>query len=69
MHAARADELEGIDIKEKMLLKMVFEEKAEYFAKRMQGCKLAKLRVSLKDLQTVLWQIPHSTRMNTSSGR
>lgn len=69
MHAVRAEELEGISNKEKMLLKTTFEEKAEYFAKRMKGFELAKLKVTLKDVQTIPWQIPQRTRTNTPSGR
>ena len=69
MHAARAEEVDGISKLEKTLLAMTHDEREKYFTAKMGGFKLAKLKVTLKDDQTVPWQVPQSTRMNTPSGK
>ena len=69
MHAVRAEEIEGISKSERKLLAMTHGEREEYFAERMKGFELAKLKVTLKEEQTVPWQVPQSTRMNTPSGK
>ena len=69
MHAVRAEEIEGISSAEKRLLAMSHDERAKYFEERMEGYELAKLKVTLKEEQTVPWQVPQSTRMNTPSGK
>ena len=69
MHAVRAEEIEGISSAEKRLLAMSHDERAKYFEEKMEGYELAKLKVTLKEEQTVPWQVPQSTRMNTPSGK
>ena len=69
MHAVRAEEIDGISSAEKRLLSMSHEERAKHFEDKMEGYELAKLKVTLKDEQTVPWQVPQSTRMNTPSGK
>ena len=71
MHVVRAEEIEGISKSERKLLAMTHGEREEYFAERMKGFELAELKVTLKEEQTVPWQVPQSTRqatrMNTPS--
>ena len=69
MHAVRAEEIEGISKSERKLLAMTHGEREEYFAERMKGFELAELKMTLKEEQTVPWQVPQSTRMNTPSGK
>ena len=50
------DELQGVSEREKQLLRMSDEEQLKHLMKKMEGYKLPKLKVMLKDEYTAPYQ-------------
>ena len=68
-HNAQIDDLIGISSKERKLLDMSDDEQRDHFKEKMTGYSLAELKVMLADEQTVPYQVPVKTRMNTPAAR